>query len=75
MGVVGHLEIGDNTKVAAKAGISKDVPPNSIMAGMVGLPVREWRRAEVASRRLPELQKRVTFLEKKLKELEQNTRR
>lgn len=70
VGVAGHLKIGDNSMVAAKGGISKTIPPNSIMAGMIGQPIKEWKKSEVNVRRLPELREEVKKLQKRVQELE-----
>lgn len=66
----GHIQIGDRVKVAARTGISKDVPADAIMAGFAGVPHAEWRKSEVAVRRLPQLQTKVRELERRLKALE-----
>jgi len=71
VGVAGHLKIGDNTMVAAKGGVSKDTPPNSIIAGMIARPIQEWRKSEVGIRRLPELLDEVKRLKKKVQDLEE----
>jgi UDP-3-O-[3-hydroxymyristoyl] glucosamine N-acyltransferase len=70
-GLVGHIEIGDRAKVAAKTGVSKSVPPDTILAGHAGVPIKEWKRSIAAMRRLPETVKKIQKLEKKLAELEQ----
>ena len=70
VGVAGHLKIGDNTLVAAKGGVSKDTPPNSILAGMIGRPIQEWKKSEISIRRLPELLEEVKKLKKKVQDLE-----
>lgn len=69
-GLVGHIEIGDRVKVAAKTGVSKSVPPDTILAGHAGVPIRDWKRSIAAMRRLPETAKKIQKLEKKLAELE-----
>jgi UDP-3-O-[3-hydroxymyristoyl] glucosamine N-acyltransferase len=69
--VVGHIQIGDQVKVAARTGISKSVPSGAIMAGFAGVPHAEWRKSEVAVRRLPKLQTKVRELEKRLEALEE----
>ncbi|MEW5801867.1 MAG: UDP-3-O-(3-hydroxymyristoyl)glucosamine N-acyltransferase [bacterium] len=70
VGVAGHLKIGDNTIVAAKGGVSKDIPCNSIIAGMIGRPIQEWKKSEIGIRRLPELFEEIKRLKKKVQELE-----
>lgn len=69
-GLVGHIEIGDRAKVAAKTGVSKSVPPDTILGGHAGVPINEWKRSVIAQRRLPETTKKVKELEKRIAELE-----
>ena len=43
-GAVGHITIGKGSQIAAKAGVSKTLPPGKIWAGF---PIREidtWRK-------------------------------
>jgi len=48
----GHLTIGRGSVIYAWGGITKDVPPNSRMAGHPAEDVRTWRRSVAALRRL-----------------------
>ncbi|MEW6378869.1 MAG: UDP-3-O-(3-hydroxymyristoyl)glucosamine N-acyltransferase [bacterium] len=74
VGVAGHLKIGDNTMVAAKGGVSKTVPPNSVLAGLIGRPIQEWRKSEASLRLLPELFEKVRKLQQKVLDLEEKIR-
>ncbi len=71
VGVVGHIKVGEGTRVAAKAGISKDIPPHSTIAGMAGIPHRKWKESEVIFRRLPKFRAKIMELEQRLAALEQ----
>ena len=48
--VAGHLRLGDDVSVAAKAGVTKDVPDGVTVAGFPARPIGEWRR-DVATAR------------------------
>lgn len=48
----GHLTIGRGSIIYAWGGLTKDVPPNSRMAGHPAEDVRTWRRSVAALRRL-----------------------
>lgn len=70
VGVVGHIQIGDNATVGAKAGVTHNVPPGVTVLGQPAIPIREMRRNFAHIKRLPELNRTVKDLEKKLAEIE-----
>jgi len=47
-GLAGHLNIGKGARIAAQAGVTKDVPPGQEMGGMPAVPIGEWRRQAAA---------------------------
>ncbi len=65
-GTAGHLTIGDNCVFAARSGIISDVPSGSFFAGFPAHPHGEWLRAQAALAKLPEYQKKIRSLEKRL---------
>jgi len=69
VGVGGHLSIGRGTVAVGQSGITNSVGPGSMIAGYPAIDSREWRRASVIFRRLPELKKRIEELEARLAEL------
>jgi UDP-3-O-[3-hydroxymyristoyl] glucosamine N-acyltransferase len=69
VGVGGHLVIGHGTVAVGQSGVTNSVPPGSLIAGYPAIDSREWRRASVLFRRLPELKKRIEELETRLAEL------
>ncbi len=71
VGIVGHLDIGDGARFGAKAGVHNDVPAGEIYSGYPAVPHRDWLREQGATRKLPELWKRVRELEKQLKKLQE----
>jgi UDP-3-O-[3-hydroxymyristoyl] glucosamine N-acyltransferase len=67
VGVAGHLTIGNHVTVAAQSGVMTDTPDGGSMYwGTPMQPIGEIKRQLIATRRLPELLKRVAELEKKL---------
>lgn len=50
----GHLKIGDGAKIAARAGVTRDVPAGKIYAGFPAQELPKWRLGVVAVRRLAE---------------------
>jgi UDP-3-O-[3-hydroxymyristoyl] glucosamine N-acyltransferase len=69
VGVVGHLKVGDGAIVTAQSGIPGDLEPGEIVSGSPAFANREWLKATAVFAKLPELQRRVRELEKKLAQL------
>jgi UDP-3-O-[3-hydroxymyristoyl] glucosamine N-acyltransferase len=66
VGTVGHIKIGDQSVIAAKSGISKDLPPKSVVWGVPAIPIREEKERIVYMSRLPKLWEKVKQLEQLL---------
>ncbi len=64
VGVGDHLRIGKGAKVAGKSGVIRDVPAGESVFGYPALEFQEGFRLVGALRRLPELLRRVTKLER-----------
>ena len=43
-GVAGHLTIGKGARLSAKCGIMRDIPPGQAVAGIPGMPIKEFFR-------------------------------
>lgn len=56
-GFNGHITIGENSVVMARAGVTKDVPPNSVVSGFPAQDHRKEIAYQVALRRLAKKQK------------------
>ena len=71
-GIAGHLTIGDGVTVGPQTGVGKSVPEGQIVSsGIPEMPHRLWLRVQRFIPKLPELSKRLSGLEKRLKLLEQ----
>jgi UDP-3-O-[3-hydroxymyristoyl] glucosamine N-acyltransferase len=70
VGVSGHLDIGDRVTATAQTGIPNSVEAGTLISGYPAIPNREWLKASVLFRRLPELKKAVGDLQQRLEELE-----
>lgn len=68
-GVVGHVRLGDRTVVTGKAGAVGDTEPGSMISGFPGRPHAEWLRAVGNLYKLETLRRRVSDLEKRLREM------
>lgn len=69
-GVAGHITVGDGVKTGAKSGISNDVPDGAVMMGVPLLPRMQHFRLQAHYLRLPEMERRLRELEKKLADKE-----
>jgi UDP-3-O-[3-hydroxymyristoyl] glucosamine N-acyltransferase len=69
VGVAGHLKIGDQVTVAAQAGVMDNIPDGENWFGMPACSVIQAKRQLVGIRRLPDLMRRLSELEKKVAEL------
>jgi UDP-3-O-[3-hydroxymyristoyl] glucosamine N-acyltransferase len=65
-GVAGHLQIGNQVTIAGQSGVMNDIPDGQTVQGAPAIPEKQTKRQILALRRLPELLRRVTELEKKL---------
>ncbi|HEV8150673.1 MAG TPA: hypothetical protein VGP61_10860, partial [Gemmatimonadales bacterium] len=69
VGVVGHIHIGDGAIVTAQTGVPGDVEPGAVISGSPAIENRAWLKSIAVFARLPELQKRVRELERRLEAL------
>jgi UDP-3-O-[3-hydroxymyristoyl] glucosamine N-acyltransferase len=71
VGVSGHLTIHDDCIVYAQSGVGGDVAAASRISGSPAFDARDWLRAVTAFPKVPELQKTVRELTKKLTHLQE----
>ncbi len=69
VGVAGHLTVGDGVIATAQTGIPSSVEPKTIVSGYPAIDNRSWLKASAVFARLPELQRRLRELERKVEEL------
>lgn len=67
---VGHLHIGDQSVIAAGAGVTKNLPPKAVVAGAPAQEAKSHNKQMVYLRRMPKLQATVKDLEQRIAELE-----
>ena len=58
-GFNGHITVGENTVVMAKAGVTKDIPANSVVSGFPAINHREDLEQQASLRKLPETLKKL----------------
>ena len=71
VGVAGHLTLGTGVIASAQTGIPNSVDAGSFVSGYPAIDNRDWLKSSAIFRRLPELKKAVTALQRRLDDLEQ----
>jgi UDP-3-O-[3-hydroxymyristoyl] glucosamine N-acyltransferase len=66
VGVGGHLTIGRGAVAVGQSGVTNSLEPGAMVAGYPAVDAREWRKASVLFKRLPELKRRIEALEARL---------
>jgi UDP-3-O-[3-hydroxymyristoyl] glucosamine N-acyltransferase len=69
VGVAGHLTIGDGVVATAQTGIPGSVEEGSVVSGSPAIENRAWLKSSAVFAKLPELQKRLRELERKVESL------
>jgi len=69
VGVAGHLTIGDGVVATAQTGIPSSVEEGAVVSGYPAIENRAWLRSSAVFAKLPELQKRLRELERKVESL------
>jgi UDP-3-O-[3-hydroxymyristoyl] glucosamine N-acyltransferase len=69
VGVADHVTVGDGVTATAQTGIPSAVAPKTIVSGTPAIENRAWLKSVTIFAKLPELQKRVRELERKLESL------
>jgi UDP-3-O-[3-hydroxymyristoyl] glucosamine N-acyltransferase len=69
VGVGGHLTIGRGAIAVGQSGVTNSLDAGAFVAGYPAIDSREWRKASVLFRRLPEMKRRIEQLEARVAEL------
>jgi UDP-3-O-[3-hydroxymyristoyl] glucosamine N-acyltransferase len=67
--VADHISVGDRVMAGGGSKINRDVEAGQLIAGYYAMPIRAWLKAQALLPKLPELKKRISDLEKRIKEL------
>jgi UDP-3-O-[3-hydroxymyristoyl] glucosamine N-acyltransferase len=71
VGVAGHLTVGRGAVATAQTGIPNSVDAGALVSGYPAIDNRDWLKSSALFRRLPELKKSVTDLQRRLDALEE----
>ncbi len=66
VGVGGHLTIGRGAVAVGQSGVTNSLEPRAMVAGYPAIDSRDWRKASVLFKRLPELKRRIEALETRI---------
>ncbi len=72
MGIVGHLNLGNNVRIQAQSGISRSLKDNETVQGCPALPYSDYNKSYVHFKNLSKLVDKVYELEKMLKTQNEN---
>jgi len=70
VGVAGHVTIGKGASAIGQSGITNSVPDKAFVSGYPAIDNKDWLKASVIFKKLPELRKKVADLEQRMLELE-----
>ncbi len=72
VGFAGHITIADNVKIGAQSGLLASVKEEgAVLMGSPVMDMAQWRRTSVVERRLPDMQRTISQLEKEIKTLKE----
>lgn len=70
VGVAGHLQIADNVKIGAQTGIAQSIKKKGdIIMGSPSMPIRDFQKAHVVFKQLPDIYKQFNEMKRELEEL------
>lgn len=68
VGVINHLKIGNHVLITAQSGVGHDLPDNAKVSGSPAFDNRQWLRSTAIYGRLPELDRELRKLRKKVEQ-------
>ena len=73
VGFIGHLNIADGVKIAAQSGVTSDITEKGLVVqGAPAFSFFPYQRSYVLFKKLPEIQNKISQLEKELKNLKKD---
>lgn len=72
VGIAGHIEVGNDVQIGAQSGIPRSIPDGKVLLGYPAVDAKQFMRQAVNIKNLDALYRRVTELEKQLKNRNEN---
>jgi UDP-3-O-[3-hydroxymyristoyl] glucosamine N-acyltransferase len=72
VGVAGHIKIGNNVRIGGQSGVAQSISDGEIVSGAPAMPHGQWLRMVGIVPKLPEMYKRLTKLEARIRTLEED---
>jgi UDP-3-O-[3-hydroxymyristoyl] glucosamine N-acyltransferase len=74
-GIIGHIKVGKGAMVGAQSGVTKAVPPATVVTGYPALQHGLWKRLQALLQKLPQVFQRLRDVEERVDKLEhENTK-
>lgn len=74
VGIVGHITIADKVKIQAQSGVNSSIKEEGVsVQGSPAFSIIDYKRSYVMYRKLPEMDKRISAIEKAIKNIETNS--
>ncbi len=71
VGLAGHLTVGDKVMLGAQSGVPNNLEGNQTLIGTPPMPMTQYFRSQAIFRRLPDMYKQMSAMQKKIAELEE----
>lgn len=71
VGIAGHSKIGDNVNLGAQSGVPGNIKSGSQLIGTPPMELKQYFKASIARKSLPEMQNELRQLRKEIEELKQ----
>jgi len=69
VGIVGHINIGNNVTIAAQAGVINNIPDGKVVLGAPAIEVNQGKRAYSMIEYLPEMRQNIRRLESQIEQI------
>jgi UDP-3-O-[3-hydroxymyristoyl] glucosamine N-acyltransferase len=69
VGIVGHINIGNNVTIAAQAGVVNNIPDGQVVLGAPAIEASQGKRAYSMIQYLPEIRQSIRSLQSQIEQI------